>query len=90
MKKLILALALLVLALPQAIAADTRELARQVRETETAFAKTMADRDWAAFKAFVSLEAIFFGRRGILRGHWRIIFDKGRLPALEVLKPGRQ
>lgn len=32
-----------------ALAANAAELASQVRETEKAFAGTMADRDWAAF-----------------------------------------
>jgi len=68
MNKLILVVVLLTLALPPAFAADTTELARQVRETEIAFATTMADRDWAAFKAFISPKAVFFGRRVILRG----------------------
>lgn len=48
--------------------ADAFQEAQQVRETETAFAKTMADRDWAAFKAFLSEETVFFGGRGIRRG----------------------
>jgi len=39
-----------------------------VRAVETAFAKTMADRDWDAFKACVSEEAVFFGGQRILRG----------------------
>ena len=53
---------------PRTNAAD---LQRQVADTERAFAKTMADRDHAAFATFTSiwrLEA---------PGVWRIIFDKG-------------
>jgi ketosteroid isomerase-like protein len=38
-----------------------------VRQTETAFAKTMADRDHAAFASFLATETVFFGR-GVLRG----------------------
>jgi len=36
------------------------ELVRQVTETERAFAKTMADRDHAAFATFLADEAVFF------------------------------
>ena len=77
--------ALLAAAFLTAAAADTAEFARQVRAAETAFAKTMADRDWAAFKACVSLEAIFFGRQ-VLRGRdavavgWKPYFHGARAP----------
>jgi ketosteroid isomerase-like protein len=67
-KKFISAFVLLALAWLPARAADTAQLAEQARAVETAFAKTMADRDWAAFKAFISEEAVFFGGQGILRG----------------------
>jgi ketosteroid isomerase-like protein len=82
-----------------AVAVDTAELARQVRETETAFAKTMADRDWAAFKNFVAQEAVFFGRR-VLRGReavaegWKPYFAGPAAPfswrpeQVEVLESG--
>ncbi len=86
MKKRILGVtALLATAFLPAAGADTAELARQVRAAETAFAKTMADRDWAAFKACVSREAIFFGRQ-VLRGRdavaagWKPYFDGERAP----------
>jgi ketosteroid isomerase-like protein len=38
---------------------DPAALADQVRETEQAFAKSMADRDHAAFVSFLSDEAVF-------------------------------
>jgi ketosteroid isomerase-like protein len=38
------------------------ELKEQVRRTETAFAKTMADRDSAAFASFLAPDAVFFSR----------------------------
>jgi ketosteroid isomerase-like protein len=86
MKKRILGVtALLATAFMPAAGADTAELARQVRAAETAFARTMADRDWAAFKACVSPEAIFFGRQ-VLRGRdavaagWKPYFDGERAP----------
>ena len=40
--------------------ASNADLVRQVAEAERAFAKTMADRDHAAFATFVSEEAVFF------------------------------
>lgn len=44
------------------------ELAQQVRAAETAFAKSMADRDHMAFTACLAEESIFFGRQGAVRG----------------------
>lgn len=46
----------------------TQDRAREVRETEKAFAKTMADRDLEAFLGFVATDAVFFGHAGALRG----------------------
>jgi ketosteroid isomerase-like protein len=43
-------------------------LRQQVEDTERAFAKTMADRDHAAFVSFLSDEAIFFAGDTPLRG----------------------
>src|SRR5512139_2542869 len=40
----------------------------QVEATERAFAKTMADRDFAGFQRFLSREAIFFSGPDALRG----------------------
>ena len=48
-------------------AASNAELQAAVRAAETAFAKTMADRDSVAFATYVGDEAVFFGR-GVLRG----------------------
>jgi ketosteroid isomerase-like protein len=48
-------------------AATNAELKEEVRQTETAFAKTMADRDHAAFASFLAADTVFFGR-GVLRG----------------------
>ena len=47
---------------------DNAALVAQVRDAERAFAKTMADRDHAAFARFLADEAIFFGPKGTLRG----------------------
>jgi ketosteroid isomerase-like protein len=40
----------------------------EVRQTERAFAKTMADRDLAAFTGFVAPDAVFMGGKTPLRG----------------------
>ncbi len=59
--------------------------AERVRARETAFAKTMADRDHEAFAAFVSEEALFLGPT-VLRGRqavaegWRPFFEGAQAP----------
>src|SRR5262245_6883904 len=50
-----------------AFAATNAELKEEVRQAETAFAKTMADRDHAAFASFLATETVFFGQ-GVMRG----------------------
>jgi uncharacterized protein (TIGR02246 family) len=67
MKKTLIGMTIILAVLPL-FPVDTAQLAEQVRAVETAFAKTMADRDWAAFKACISDEAVFFGGKGVLRG----------------------
>ena len=47
---------------------STATLRDQVFATERAFARTMADRDFAAFTSFLSEEAVFFTRTTPLRG----------------------
>lgn len=42
---------------------DRAALERQVADTERAFARSMADRDHAAFAAHLSEQAVFFGRQ---------------------------
>jgi ketosteroid isomerase-like protein len=65
---------------------DLAELARQVRATETAFAKTMADRDHAAFAAFLSEEAVFMSGKMTLRGKqqvaaaWKTLYEGPQAP----------
>lgn len=60
-------------------------LAAEVRAREAAFARTMADRDHAAFATFVSEEALFLGA-GVLRGRdavsegWRPFFEDPQAP----------
>ena len=83
-------------------AAETNaELQAQVRETERAFAKTMADRDHAAFASLVSEEAVFFsGPKAVLRGRkavaegWKRFYEGPKAPfswepeSVEVLDSG--
>jgi ketosteroid isomerase-like protein len=77
------------------------ELKEQVRQAEIAFAKSMADRDHAAFVSHLAPEAIFFGPGGsVLRGAeavakgWKPFFEKERAPftwapeQVEVLASG--
>jgi ketosteroid isomerase-like protein len=73
MEQLFLALALvLTVVLPgHTLAADRpspTDPVADLRATEKAFARTMADRDHAAFASFLAEEAVFFGREGEIRG----------------------
>jgi len=77
----------LFLVFPLALLAQnsTAELQKQVREREQAFAKTMADRDHAAFTSFVSEEAIFMGRialrgRAAVAEGWKRFFEGPNAP----------
>lgn len=64
-----LAVCLLALTFVAAESADNPNdtLREELRRTEAAFAKTMADRDHAAFTSFLAEETVFFGR-SVLRG----------------------
>lgn len=53
---------------PVAAPLDRAALERQVADTERAFARTMADRDHAAFARFLAEEAVFFSGPQPLRG----------------------
>lgn len=72
-------------ALPVLAAEDVATLEEQVRATETAFARSMAERDHAAFASFVAEEAVFWGRT-VLRGRqavaegWKPFFEGPRAP----------
>ena len=80
--------------------ASVDELRQQVTLTELAFAKTMADRDPAAFASFVADEAVFLNGGKPLRGkaaimaHWKRFFDGPSAPfswkpdLVEVLDSG--
>jgi hypothetical protein len=47
-------------------------LTQQVEDTERAFAKTMADRDFDAFASFLAGETVFFSGKIPLRGKQRV------------------
>lgn len=61
-------------------------LAREVAETERAFAASMARRDHAAFVGHLSEQAVFYGDGKVLRGKsavalgWKPFFDSGEAP----------
>lgn len=79
--------------------AELAVLKQQVIDTERAFAKTMADRDHAAFASFLSEETVFFspeplhGRRAVADA-WKRFYDKPQAPfswepkEVEVLESG--
>jgi len=79
---------------------DRATLQRQVTDTETAFAKTMADRDHAAFTSFLANDTVFFSGQKTLRGKtavseaWKGFYDKPQAPfswrpeKVEVLDDG--
>lgn len=81
-------------------AADLATLARQVADTERAFAQTMADRDHAAFTRFLADETVFFTGPVPLRGKaavaagWQRFYDGPAAPfswrpdKVEVLDAG--
>jgi len=80
---------------------DHAELQKQVEATERAFAKSMADRDFAAFNSFLSDEAVFFGAKGPIKGkpavaeRWKKFYGQGPAPfswapdKVEVLESGK-
>jgi ketosteroid isomerase-like protein len=79
---------------------DVAALQKQVADTERAFARTMADRDHAAFASFLSEETVFFTGPTPLRGKvavaaaWMKFYEKPQAPfswepaQVEVLESG--
>src|SRR3954469_18714616 len=78
-------LALIVCAVPGAFAADIAALTEQVRSTEIAFAKTLAERDVKAFRALIAPDVIWLADQP-LRGpdqvltRWQKFFDAPQPP----------
>ena len=74
------------LTLSIAAAQSPAELQEEVKKTEIAFAKTMADRDPKAFAAFLAEEAIFMSGGRATRGakqvveRWKGFFDGPQAP----------
>ena len=80
--------------------ADPAALKQQVADAERAFARTMAQRDHAAFADFIADEAVFFAGDQPLRGKaavtaaWKRFFEKPQAPfswepkQVEVLDSG--
>jgi ketosteroid isomerase-like protein len=80
--------------------APAAQLSREVFVAESSFAATMAQRDLAAFTAFLSTEAVFFADTVALRGKdavvaaWRKFYDGAKAPfswkptVVEVLPSG--
>jgi ketosteroid isomerase-like protein len=96
------ALVMALCALPNGAGAESNaELQDQVRARERAFAKTMADRDHAAFASFLADETIFFSGKSPLRGKtavadaWKAFYAEAKAPfswepgTVEVLDSGR-
>jgi ketosteroid isomerase-like protein len=60
--------------------------ASDLRETEEAFAKTMADRDHEGFVSFLADETVFFGQNGEIRGKsavaaaWKPFYEGAQAP----------
>jgi len=75
------AAALVTLSSAAAADPDLEGLKRQVFETERAFARSMADRNHAAFSALLSEQAVFFDDQQVLRGKaavaaaWKPLFE---------------
>jgi uncharacterized protein (TIGR02246 family) len=79
---------------------DLAERAQQVRAAETAFARSMADRNLDAFAALVAEDAVFFGGDKAMHGkeaivaNWKAFFDGKDAPfswesaQVEVLESG--
>ncbi len=67
-------------------AAEGPDPQAQVRETEKAFAKTMAVRDHAAFVSFLAEDAVFLSKGSVLRGRqavaegWKPLFAGPKAP----------
>jgi ketosteroid isomerase-like protein len=85
---------------PVAAPPNVAALREQVAATERAFARAMADRDFAAFTSFLSEEAVFFTGPTPLRGKaavaaaWKRFFEQKEAPfrweprEVEVLDSG--
>ena len=97
---LCVSLAIVCAAAPSRAQIDVAGLATEVRGVERAFAKTMADRDHAAFVSFLADETVFMPEGQALRckpavaAAWKRFFDAAQAPfswepeRVEVLESG--
>jgi uncharacterized protein (TIGR02246 family) len=81
-------------------AETTAQLQEQVKQTEIAFARSMADRDPAAFASFLTQDTVFMSGGNVLRGvrqvaeGWKAFFNGPKAPFswepehVEVLESG--
>jgi ketosteroid isomerase-like protein len=88
------------LGVPPVTTASLQALRTQVADTEIAFAKTMADRDLAAFSRFIADDAVFLNQGAPRRGkaaivaHWQPLYSAVQAPfswkpeSVEVLSSG--
>ena len=81
------ALVLTALAVPAQSAPDLDALQREVWDTEVAFARTMAERDFAAFERHLSPHTLFWsGHNKVLRGKgavldaWKRFYEGAQAP----------
>ena len=100
MRRSVVFAALIVISSVSLVPAQAPDPAAQVRAAETAFAKSMADRNAAAFASLIADEAVFFGGKGVMHGKgevvagWKRFFDGPAAPfswepaEVEVLKSG--
>lgn len=77
-----------------------KDLRQAVIATELAFAKTMADRDFAAFSSFIADEAVFLQHiplkgKTTITEHWKTLYQDPKAPfswkpeEVEVLESGK-
>jgi ketosteroid isomerase-like protein len=65
---------------------DHAQLVAQVTAAEVAFAKTMADRDFAVFRTYIAEDAVFIGKTSQLRGRaaveegWKELYAESVAP----------
>lgn len=82
----LLSLGVVIMAAAAAPAATNAELKEEVRRSEAAFARTMADRNHAAFASFLARDAIFMNGPRALRGAkavaegWKRFFEGAAAP----------
>jgi ketosteroid isomerase-like protein len=79
-------LSLFFLAAAYLAAQSDQSLTEQVRRTEIAFAKSMADRDHTAFRSFLASDVIFVSANRVLRGAkevadgWKRFYEDKQAP----------